>query len=99
MRVVELQPVQVKLDRAPRVRRHQIGEVVRQLGFREIVDLIGKVVADAPDGAGVSLDGLGLQAFEFEVLEMRLVLPVKVLGVGLHAGLSSRNIAESTPRH
>ena len=59
-----------------------------------------KVVADAADGAGVRLDGLGLQAFELEVLEMRLVLPLKVIGGGgLYAGLSSRNIAESTPRH
>jgi hypothetical protein len=59
-----------------------------------------EVVTDAADGARVCLDGLGLQAFEFEVFEMRLVLPLKVIGGGgLHAGLSSRNIAESTPRH
>ena len=38
-----------------------------------------KVVADAADGTGVRLDGLGLQAFELEVLEMRLVLPLKVI--------------------
>ena len=39
-------------------------------------------------------------AFELEVLEMRLVLPLKVIvGGGLHTGLSSRNIAELTPRH
>ncbi len=42
------------------------------------VDLVIEVPADAPDGARVGLDGLGLQPLELEVLEMRLVLPVKV---------------------
>jgi hypothetical protein len=49
--------------------------------------------------AGIRINGLGLQTLELEVLEMRLVLPSKVLdGLCLHAGLSSRNIAESFPR-
>jgi len=63
------------------------------------VNLLIEVAADASDGVGASLDGLGLQPLEIEVLEMRQVLPVKVLAVGLRAGLSSRNIAESTLRH
>ena len=100
VRVVELQPVQVELDRIPGVRCHQIGEVIGELRCGQRVNLMIKVVADAADGAGVRLDGLGLQSFELEVLEMRLVLPLKVIGGGgLHAGLSSRNIAESIPRH
>lgn len=61
MRVVELQAVQVELDRAPRVRGHQLGEVVRQLLFRQGVDLMVEVVANMADGAGVRLDGLELQ--------------------------------------
>ena len=62
--------------------------------------MIGKIRADAPYGAGVCLYGLRLQPLELEVLEMRLVLPVKVIGgVVRHAGLSSRNIAESSPQH
>ena len=97
--VVKLQPIQIELDRTPRVRCHQIGEVVGQLGFGEIVDPMIKILPDATDGAGVGLDGLGLQPLELEVLEMRLVLPVKVVcGGGRHAGLSSRNIAQSNPR-
>ncbi len=100
VRVVELQPVQVELDRTPGVRGHQIREVIGELCCGQRVNLIIKVVADAADGAGVRLDGLGLQAFKLEVLEMRLVLPLKVIGGGsLHAGLSSRNIAESIPQH
>jgi hypothetical protein len=80
------------------VRCHQIGEVVRQLRFEEIVDAIGKILAQAPYGARVGLDGLGLQPLELEVLEMCLVLSVKVGGgVVRHAGSSSRNIAESNP--
>ena len=63
-----------------------------------IIDLLIKIPSPAPDGAGVGLDGLGLQALEFEMLEMGLVLPVKVAGRSVrHAGLSSRNIAESLP--
>ena len=98
MRVVELQPVQIELDRTPGVRSHQVAEVVGELGYGQIVNLMVKVVTDSADGPGLGLDGLGLQTLELEVLEMRLVLPVKVLGGdGRHAGLSSRNIAQSNP--
>ena len=34
--------------------------------------------ANSADSAGVGFDGLGLQAFELEVLQMRLVLLVEV---------------------
>ncbi len=100
MRVVELQAVQVELDGGPRVRGNEISEVVGELRCGQFVDPMVKVVAHAANGAGVRLDGLGLQSLELEVLEMRLVLPVKVLGDvwRRHAGLSSRNIAESFPR-
>jgi hypothetical protein len=39
------------------------------LGFGEIVDLVGKIAAQAPDGTGIGVDGLGLQPLELEVLE------------------------------
>lgn len=99
---VELQAIQIKFDCAPGVGLDQVAEIVGQLGFGEVVDLVGEVSAQAPDGAGISLDGLGLQPLELEVLEMRLVLPVKVFGGACcrhcrHAGLSSRNIAQSNP--
>ncbi|MDP2829920.1 MAG: hypothetical protein Q8O37_15110 [Sulfuricellaceae bacterium] len=79
---VELQAIQVKFDRAPGVALDQVAEIVGQLGFGEVVDLVGEVSAQAPDGAGVGVDGLGLQPLELEVLEMGLVLPVEVLGRG-----------------
>jgi hypothetical protein len=42
------------------------------------IDLLLEVPANATYGAGVRFDGLGLQAFEPKVLEMRLVLLVEV---------------------
>jgi len=60
------------------VRRHQFGEIVSQLRLGQAVNLMIEARADAAYGARVSLDGLGLQTFELEVLEMCLVLLVKV---------------------
>ena len=95
---VELQAVEIELDRAPRVRPDQVAEILGELRLREIVDLLAEIRTQPPDGAGVGFDGLGLQPFELEVLEMGLVLPVEVPGQSVrHAGLSSRNIAESFP--
>ncbi len=48
---VELEAVQVELDCAPGVRGQQLGEEVGQLRFSQIVDLIVKPCADAPDRA------------------------------------------------
>jgi hypothetical protein len=76
--VVKLQPVQIKFDRTPRVRRHQFGEIVRQLRLGQTVDLMIEARADAAYGARVRFDGLGLQALELEVLEVGLVLMVEV---------------------
>ena len=42
-----------------------------QLRGRQVVYSMVKVVAHAPDGAGIGINGLGLQALEFEVLEMQ----------------------------
>jgi len=67
--------------------------------FGQAVNPMLEACANPANGARVGIDGLGLQAFELQVLEVRLLLPVKVIGGnGRHAGLSSRNIAESTPQ-
>ncbi len=49
--VVELEAVQVELDGTPGVRGEQLGEEVGQLRFAQIVDLVVKACADAPDRA------------------------------------------------
>jgi hypothetical protein len=72
--VVELQAIEIELDRAPGVRVQQLGEVVGQLLLGEIIDSLIEVRADAADGARVGVDGLGLQAFELEVLEVGLIV-------------------------
>jgi hypothetical protein len=78
------------------VRGHQLGEIVGQLRLGKAVNALIEVLADAPDGAGIGLDGLRLQALELEVLEMPLVLPVEVSSrCCAHAGVSSRKVAKS----
>ena len=36
-----------------------------------------KVLPDSANGAGIGIDGLGLQSFEFQVLEMLLVVLIE----------------------
>ena len=74
--VVELQAVKIELDGAPGVSAKRIGEVVGQLLFGQIVDLMIEIRADAANGPGVGLDGLGLQALKFQVLEVRLIIKI-----------------------
>ena len=79
---------------------NQVAKVVGELGFGQCVDVVGKVLTDAPNGAGVGVNGFRLQAFEFEVFEMRLVLPIEVRvgtdwGGDVHAGSSSRWVAKA----
>ena len=71
------------------MRGQQLGEVVSQLLFAQRVDLKGKVLAHAAHAARVGLDRLGLQALEFEVLQVRLVLPLEMLRIVRHDGKSS----------
>jgi len=93
---VELEAIQVKLDRAPGVRFDQVAEIVGELLGRELVNCVVEVVAHAPDGAAVGINGLGLQAFALEVFEMGLVALIKFsLGAWVHAAESSRFVAES----
>lgn len=47
--------------------------------WRKVVDLVVEVVPHAPDGAGIGVDGLGLQALEFEVFEVAAVRATKGL--------------------
>lgn len=77
MGVVELQAIQVEFDGGPGVRADEVGEVVGELRFGEGVDLVIEVRANAPDGPRIGVNGLGLQTFEFQVLQVRLVLLVK----------------------
>lgn len=81
MGVVELQPIQIKLDRAPRVRCHQLAEVVGQLLHGEMVYLAIKTRANSADGARVCVDRLRLQSLEFEMLQMRRVVAFETLSI------------------
>jgi len=66
--VVELQPVQIELDGAPGVSIKQIGEVVGQLLFSQVVDLFIKIGADVADGAGVGSMVLGCRPLSLRCL-------------------------------
>jgi hypothetical protein len=41
-------------------------KIVEQLLLAQVVNLMMKVVANAPDGTGIGIDGFGTQAFEFK---------------------------------
>ena len=64
------------------MRCNQVAEVLGELVLGQGVDVVGKVRTDAAHGAGVGIDGFGLQAFEFEVLQMQLILPIKMRAGG-----------------
>jgi len=78
--VVELEPVQIELDRTPGVRLAQIGEVIHQVGLAQIADLMIEGVSHPADGARIRLDRLRLQALELQVLQVQFVVPVKIAG-------------------
>ncbi len=95
MGVEELQAVEIELRGTPGVGLQEIGEVLGELGLGEILDAVVEVGADAPDGAGIGLDGLGLQALELEVLKVGLVQPVEVgRGCWSHGRAASRFLLE-----
>ena len=70
MFVIELQPVEVELDRAPRAIDQQLAEEVGQLRLGQAVDLVVEVLADAPDGTRIGVDGLRPQSLELQVLQV-----------------------------
>lgn len=76
--VVELEPVQIELERTPGVRLTQVGEVIQQVGLAQIVDLMSEVVSHPAHGARIRLDRLRLQALERQVLLVELVVRVKI---------------------
>jgi hypothetical protein len=98
MRGEELQAVEVELDRAPRVGADEVAEILGELRLGERLDAVVEIRAQAPDSAGVGVDGLGLQPLQLQMLEMAVVLPGKVRWKARrHAGRSSRSRAESAP--
>jgi len=84
---VELVAVQIELDRAPGVRGDEVGEVVGQLALGQPVNLVIEILAHATDASRIGVDRLGLQALEFEVLEVGLVALIEiVVDGGGHTG-------------
>ena len=81
MGVVELQPIQVELDRTPRVRRHQFGEVVRQLLLGELVDVAIEPHPDPPNRTRVRFDRLRLQPLELQMLQVQRVAALEILSI------------------
>jgi hypothetical protein len=65
MGIIELEAVQIELDRTPGMRRLQISEIIGQLGFGQLINVLIEILANAANGAGVGLYRLGLQSFEF----------------------------------
>jgi len=77
------------------VRGQQLGEVVGQLLLGQILDLVIEALADPADGAGVGVDGLGLEPLELQVLQMPLVVLVeRVCGQRFHLAVTSWFVIE-----
>ena len=96
MQGVELQTVEVVLDRAPGMRGDEVAEVVGELGAGQIIDLVVEIVAHAADSAGLDVDGLGLQALEHEVFEVGLTVLVEC---GTGAGHVAVSWADTLHNH
>ena len=97
MGVVKLEPIQIELYRAPGVRRQKIRKVIAQLPFGQIVNLIIEVFAYSTNGARIGINGLGLQSFEFQVLQMRLVALIENCFAGwFHRVVASWFVEEQT---
>jgi hypothetical protein len=78
MNIIEFEAVQIEFDAAPEVRRQQIGEIIGQLCFGQLIDLFIEIRANAANCTGVSLYRLGLEPFEFKVFKMGLIVCLKV---------------------
>jgi hypothetical protein len=59
------------------VRGDEVAEIARELGARQIIDLVVEILACAAHSAGLDVDGLGLQALELEVFEVGLIVLVE----------------------
>ena len=49
-----------------------------ELGGQKLVDAVVEILAHAPDGAAVGIDGLGSQTLELEMLDVALVAMFEV---------------------
>jgi hypothetical protein len=78
MGIIELEAVQIELDRAPGMRCQQIGKIIGQLRFGQVIDLFIEILTDTPNGTGVSLYRLGLEPFELKVFKMGLIIALEI---------------------
>ena len=78
MQGVELEAVEIELEGAPSVGAQQVAEIVGELLWRKLVQGVPKILAHAANGAAIGIDGLGLQALELEVFEVRIVALIKL---------------------
>jgi hypothetical protein len=76
--IEEFKTVQIKLNATPGVRFQQVAEIIGQLGFGQIVNLIVEISADAPHGTGIGVYRFGLESFEFKVFKMRLIVSLEI---------------------
>ena len=74
-----IQPIQIELDRTPRVRRHQFGKVVRQLLLSELVEVAIEPRPDPADRTRVRFDRLRLQALELQMLQVQRIAALEIL--------------------
>ena len=79
MGVVKYEAIEIELDGAPGVRTEQIDEVVGQLLFGQLIELIIEILTDAADGAGIGLYRLGLETL---ALEMGLIIALEICYAG-----------------
>ena len=56
----------------------QIAEIIGQLGFGQIINLIIEIRANALNSSGIGLDRLGLKSSEFKVLKIRLIILLEI---------------------
>jgi len=77
MLVEEFEALQIELDGTPGVGAEPVGEIGQQLRLRQVMEPMPKIVADAADGARVGINRLGLQAFQFKVLQRGLVIALE----------------------
>jgi hypothetical protein len=69
--------------------RKRVGAFIG-LSSRRACEPMGKTLPDSADGAGISLDGLGLQSLELQVFQMQLVVLIEhCLGRRIHLGVTS----------
>lgn len=78
MGIEEFEAVQIELNGTPGVRLQQFREVIGQLLFGQIVDLVVEIRTDASYRAGLSFNRLWLQPFQLQVLQMRLIIFLEI---------------------